>query len=161
MPDVLRYGRRGLAVVLPFEPLSPNGGPARAGLDHISQGLRYVSGDSITPNPPAFRRLVLIVEPPSGPVTDSRSDDVLRTDWGKGLSWTTLHTRWSGDPQLSVLVYEYRWVRDDLDPVLLKKGESHIGAKAHVLASGLWTAKQLSRGATKRAAMVRTHVGRG
>ena len=52
-----------------------------------------------------------------------------------------LKRKWATDPTLTVLVYEFRPDSTRTVSVLLKPGESRIGARAHVVGSGLWTAK--------------------
>jgi hypothetical protein len=148
-----RYGEDGFALILPVEQILENGkqdttdGRFAFAPDTSSLDFRKVTsiwnayGDDLSFR---FRIMVLLIT--ANPVTkDGISggkpwhliDDV------ESLPQEVRPRKWKTEPMLRVLVYEFKTVIGSPKAVLFKRGESNINAKAHILDSGLWTAKQL------------------
>jgi hypothetical protein len=143
----------GFAFVLPMEEIQANGRPAGA-----KDRFRYepnlngrdfrrifdIVRDAKEPSTHAYRVLVLVAgEAPRDSGALGKSANLWRPAGNMGLPDYARYRKWAADPKLTVLVYEFRPRRGKGAPALRKRGEPGIPAREHVVASGLWTARDL------------------
>jgi hypothetical protein len=151
------YGKDGFAFVLPVELIRKDGQPVADRRDHSHLGNGWIYQGQVanqwqplsSPANSSFRAIVLIITPssirPDGPV--------ISANWNLPVLDATLPEsvrlqKWTTDPTLTVLIYEYKAEGGNaktrsLKAILLKPRESKISAKEHILGSRLWTSKQL------------------
>lgn len=144
-----RYGKSGFALALPIEAIDENGKP-KEGASRFQPCLNTFGPDygriaeiwaQAGGNPEwSYRALVLVVG--ADEVRPEGSPRIERMDppaGGVGLPDDLRKRVWGETPKLTVLVYEFR----NGSRLLLNPGDSKIGAKSHVILSGLWTEKEL------------------
>jgi len=146
--SVFRYGDNGFAIVLPCEAVDENGIPDSSA--RFGSGLSTSWGDyrriSETWSQAglhaksSYRVLVLLVTADRiQPDGFTGKSDLSRPYGSAGFPDSLRNRKWTADPKLTVLVYEFR----GRPSTLLKPGQSSTSAKAQIVDSGLWTARQL------------------
>ena len=149
--SAFRYGPNGFAMVLPPAGIRQNGNPlqgedrsrfqpdvAEWDFRSLTKSMRGAIGARAYP----CRLLVLLVTP--DPVKFGGASD--HGAWPRPSDSSILPDsvrmrKWRGNPDLTVLVYEFQVKHGSL--VLKKQGEAGISGRAHVLRSHLWNANQL------------------